>query len=146
MIKQTEGRVKADTIVLIVDDEAPLRATIMRVLRFESYSPGNLFEAAGAMEALAIFKDLKNRNCMPHCVVCDFYMPGMLGLDFFKKLRGLYGSYYADIIKVLISGVGMPTEMDTVMRDCQPLGVRMLHKPFATNALLAAIENVDYEK
>lgn len=65
--------------ILIVDDEAPIRASISRLLLFEDYA---VECASGAEEALRII-DLAHIDV----VVSDQQMPGMQGVDLLRAIR-----------------------------------------------------------
>ncbi|MGH7584475.1 MAG: response regulator [Gemmatimonadales bacterium] len=65
--------------VLVVDDDPAIR----RVLRLRFERAGHVVdEAASGFEALTAI----NQGRRPDAVVCDVLMPGMNGLDFYRRL------------------------------------------------------------
>jgi DNA-binding NtrC family response regulator len=65
--------------LLVVDDEASMRRSILRALDEEQC---NVLEAASAQEAIAILEKRK-----VHVLVSDHDMPGMCGLDLLRMVR-----------------------------------------------------------
>ena len=107
--------------VLIVDDEAPIRAAIRRALRDEPYE---LLEADGGEAALAI---IKSRQV--DALVVDNAMPGMSGLDLLRIAR----MTRPDAIRIMLTG---RAELDTAIRAINEDGVfRFLCKPWERDAL-----------
>lgn len=107
--------------VLIVDDEAPIRAAIRRALRDEPYE---ILEADGGEAALAIIK------ARPiDAMVVDNAMPGMSGLDLLRIAR----MHRPDAIRIMLTG---RAELDTAIRAINEDGVfRFLCKPWERDAL-----------
>lgn len=65
--------------ILIVDDDTQLRQSFERLLREEGYS---IISAVSGEEALALL-----RSETPDLVITDVRLPGMNGLEAFKKIR-----------------------------------------------------------
>lgn len=65
--------------LLIVDDEELLLENLVYILRRKADA---IFTATNGMEALAI---IESQNI--HCIVCDYYMPTMNGLELVQTLR-----------------------------------------------------------
>ncbi|MDO9405995.1 MAG: response regulator [Polaromonas sp.] len=65
--------------VLIVEDEAPIRANLMRFVRLEGHEA---FEAADGREGLQVARDER-----PDLILCDVTMPHAGGLEVLAGLR-----------------------------------------------------------
>ncbi|MYG75450.1 MAG: response regulator, partial [Acidobacteria bacterium] len=68
-----------DIAVLVVDDEAVIRRSLRRRLRYEGWT---VFEAASGPDALAA---LDRNPC--DLVVLDIKMPGMDGMEVLRRIR-----------------------------------------------------------
>lgn len=113
-------------IVAIVDDDAAVRSAVSRLLnacdiRNQSYASPRDFLDSLEFE-------------IPDCLIVDFHMPGMTGLELQEQLSR--------------SGVSIPTIVitahgDAALRDrCLDAGVAAyLAKPFDCDALLASINS-----
>jgi two-component system response regulator PrrA len=119
----TAHRPPSAPLVLIVDDDADLRASLEEGLRdagFESHGVPN-----GA-EALAYLR----RNPAPAAILLDLFMPVMNGWQFVQSLRG---TRFDSIPIVLVTGTekywGSPV-------------ARVLRKPLDLNELVAALGEV----
>ena len=111
--------------MLVVDDDAPVRKALLRLIRAAGYDVEALEDAAAYLareptEALA-------------CLVLDIRMPGMSGLDLLHAIEGTSRA----LPIVFITGHG-----DEAVRS-QALAagaVEVLYKPLDDVALLSAIE------
>ncbi|HYC31796.1 MAG TPA: response regulator [Gemmatimonadales bacterium] len=65
--------------VLVVDDEASVRAALRRVFERGGLAVREADSAPAALATLAESADIE-------AVVCDFRMPGMNGIDFYDEL------------------------------------------------------------
>ncbi len=102
--------------LLIVDDEASVRAALRRTFRKEDYE---LSFAESGMEALELLKTSK-----PDLIISDHLMPQMTGLEFLKRCRLLY----PDVGRVVLTG---QAEMETVIGAINDGEVfRFLRKPW----------------
>ncbi|MDP4003324.1 response regulator transcription factor [Methylobacterium sp. NEAU K] len=107
------------TIYVVDDDPAVLHST-----RFLLESEGHAVETfAGGQELLAAFP-----GPSPWCVLLDHVMPGMDGLEVFKRLRDLDDR----VPVVLITGHPDPT----ICRRARAAGVPLVEKPLVFEALL----------
>ena len=100
-------------VILIVDDEEPIRTILSRALGGDGYE---LLLAAGANEALEL---MIGTNAAVHIAVIDVHLAGTDGVDLAKLLRLLQPG----LTVLFTSGYG-EAEQDRVPRD--PL----LPKPF----------------
>jgi len=113
------------TRVLVIDDQADVRAMICIVLRL------NHFEAAEAESAAAGLK-MFEQSAFDVAIV-DVFLQDANGLDVIAAMR----KKITDFPVIAISG--MPS-FDTASHSAEQLGVVCLRKPFRPNDLLGAIE------
>ncbi len=113
------------TRVLVIDDQADVRAMICIVLRL------NHFEAAEAESAAAGLK-MFEQSAFDVAIV-DIFLQDANGLDVIAAMR----KKITDFPVIAISG--MPS-FDTASHSAEQLGVVCLRKPFRPNDLLGAIE------
>ena len=108
--------------LLIVEDEAPARATLEQVAEFGGYTAD---VATNAAEALARFQSGRY-----DAVITDFLMPGMTGLQLARLLRGL------DPVVAIIMVSGSTVPLQQVLDD---YGIHFLAKPLDLTGLTDAI-------
>jgi len=107
--------------VLVVDDEAPLRRVLRRVLRKRGF---DVLTADNGFDALHLLEEHHNELAL---VITDVMMPGPTGLDLLQHLRKHRdGRLHSDLPVVLMSG--FDGAEDDVPLDA---AVRFLHKPFS---------------
>jgi CheY-like chemotaxis protein len=104
---------EACPVVLIVDDEEPIRRLLARALAGDGYE---LLLAGGANEALEL---VVGTNAIVHVAVIDIHLQGSDGVDLARLLRLLQPG----LVVLFTSGYG-ESEQERVPRD--PL----LPKPF----------------
>ncbi|MDP9075615.1 MAG: response regulator, partial [Actinomycetota bacterium] len=115
-----------DTRILIVDDDAPTRTLLRRLLTMEGY---DVFEAPDGPSAMR-----KAATVDPDLMLVDIMMPGQDGLDLMATLRRT-----SDVPIILLTAKG--DEGDRVV------GLRLgaddyVVKPFSTAELTARIASV----
>jgi EAL domain-containing protein (putative c-di-GMP-specific phosphodiesterase class I)/CheY-like chemotaxis protein len=111
--------------LLIVDDEAGVVASLVRLLRQDGY---RILTAGNAKEAL----DLLALNTV-QVIVSDHRMPAMTGAEFFGKVKTLY----PDTVRILFSGyIEIEALTDAVNRGAV---YRFLLKPWDDEALRESI-------
>jgi two-component system chemotaxis response regulator CheY len=116
--------------VMIVDDQASMRAMIRRAL--EDYGFRDVRDCAGGDEALAAVR--ANRV---HLIISDYNMPGMDGLGLLEAVRG--DAVIGKTVFIMLTG---SADRDIVQKAAA-LGVNnYLVKPFAPAALKEKIERV----
>jgi DNA-binding NtrC family response regulator len=113
------------TRVLVIDDQADVRAMICIVLRL------NHFEVAEAESAAAGLKMFEQSTF--DVAIVDVFLQDANGLDVIAAMR----KKITDFPVIAISG--MPS-FDTASHSAEQLGVVCLRKPFRPNDLLGAIE------
>ncbi len=116
---------KGPFTVIIVDDEAPIRKALKRVLKYESY---NVVDFGDPQEALQYVRDNP-----AHLIISDHTMPGMLGIDLMRKIRLLR----PNTIRVMLTG---NANLDMAMQAINDGAIyRFLTKPWDNNDLLLAV-------
>ena len=111
--------------VLVVDDQAEVRAIIAIVLRVQHFE---IVEAASASEGLMAFEDSRF-----DIAIVDIFLQGKSGVDVIMAMR----ERTPDLPVVAISGM---TTLDFVSGSPELSNVVCLRKPFRPNELLRAIE------
>jgi DNA-binding NtrC family response regulator len=90
--------------ILIIDDEPNILSSLKRILK------GDDREILIAETAEQGWKILKEKGEV-EVIICDNRLPGMLGVDFFTKVKRLY----PDTIRILITGYpDLTTAMDAI--------------------------------
>lgn len=112
------------TCVALVDDEAPVRVALGRLLRLANYAVLAFASGEEFLQSLAAR--------VPDCVLLDIHMPGMTGLQVQARLRatGL------DLPVVFITASDEP---DIARRALEAGGLLVLRKPFSNDLLLDAV-------
>jgi two-component system response regulator MprA len=110
--------------ILVVDDDAAVRDSLARTLRFEGYQVDTAYDGRQAIEAV--------RAAEPDAVILDVNMPVMNGLDACRQLRA-EGFFLPVLILTARDGVGdRVAGLDAGADD-------YLVKPFALQELLARL-------
>jgi FixJ family two-component response regulator len=111
--------------VAVVDDEAPVRVALRRLLRLAEYTVTTFESGEEFLASLA--------SQQPDCVLLDVHMPGITGLVVHARMRAAN----IDIPVVFI------TASDTldIEQGVNAAGAQLLRKPFSNDALLAAVAN-----
>ena len=125
-----DGRERTERqIILVVDDDESVRATLRLVLEMEGYG---VVEAAEGKEALARIHGAQ--DSLPSAILTDWNMPNGMGGE------ALLGSVkrdpaLANIPVVIVSG--------TADRSALKAGAaQVVHKPFALDSLLSIVKSV----
>jgi two-component system, cell cycle sensor histidine kinase and response regulator CckA len=115
--------------ILVVDDEDPVRAIVIRTLQSEGY------EVLGARDGREALKLLEEIGGALSLVITDIVMPGMGGAQLVRELNRRYPS----ISVIWMSG--HPRESELHANDVGP-GHVFLHKPVAPAVLLDTVAEV----
>jgi two-component system, LuxR family, response regulator FixJ len=111
--------------IAVVDDDEALCASLTDFFRSVGYR-------AHAFPSAEAFLTAVDRSCFD-CIVLDFHMPGMNGLDLAGKLRDLR------IATPVILITALPDEW--LSEQAVAIGVRCLRKPCTTGVLLDCVES-----
>jgi FixJ family two-component response regulator len=122
-MKPTQAGVTAACIAT-VDDEAPVRLALSRLLRLAEYDVIGFASGAAFLASLDVSR--------PDCAIVDIHMPGMNGLEVTKRLRAAQ----IDLPVVLITASD-DTSLDGAAEAAG--AVRLLRKPFSGDQLLEAV-------
>jgi two-component system cell cycle sensor histidine kinase/response regulator CckA len=116
-------------VVLVVDDEPPIREIERRLLEQAGY---RVIEASGAAEALAVLHQGKTIDLL----IADLDMPEVSGDEMVRRVR----SMRPDLKVLYVTG-----HIDRLM-DSRPLwdGESFLDKPFSMNGLVEAVALLIY--
>jgi len=112
--------------VLVVDDEAGIRAALGQLLEYEGYDVHTAANAADGIADVAKWR--------PHLVFLDVKMSGMDGLDALKRIREGDPS----VTVVMISG---HATIQTAVEATQLGAYDILEKPLDTDRILVTIRN-----
>ena len=123
------SRVPAGRLIVVVDDEAPIRAGMAKLLASWGY---DIVAEGSGDEAIA---RLATRPTRPDLFICDYRLRGAEnGLDLIERLRG---EYNAAIAAILLTGDTAPE----LLSAARTRGLIVLHKPAPLGKLRAAIAN-----
>jgi FixJ family two-component response regulator len=113
------------TCIAVVDDEAPVRTALGRLLRLADY------EVLAFASGEAFLESLGQR--VPDGVLLDIHMPGLSGLQVQARLRALHPQ-----LPVLFITASDDAEVE---RSALAVGGHcVLHKPFSGSDLVDAVE------
>jgi len=116
----------APPIVFVVDDDISVRESLELLIRSEGWQP-ETFESA--KEFLA-----RPRALVPSCLVLDFSLPGLNGLELQKRVA----VERTDMPIIFITGFG---DVPMTVQAMKAGAVEFLTKPFGDDALLSAIRH-----
>lgn len=111
--------------IAIVDDEAPVRTALGRLLRLADYEVAAFASGDEFLAALAARR--------PDCAVLDVNMPGLTGLDVRSRLAD--EKIYLPIVFITAS------DDPAFEQRARESGSALLRKPFSNEALLQAVGN-----
>jgi len=121
-----------EPLVLIVDDEEPIRQLERRILESGGY---RVIEASRALEAFALLQ----QDIQVDLVIADLQMPDLGGEEMARRMR----RDRPDIKVLYVTG-----HIDELMDERSTLweGEAFLDKPFTAKALLEAVSLLLYKK
>lgn len=117
------------SLCLVVDDSRVVRKVARRILEAHGFA---VAEAADGQQAL----DACHAQ-MPDCVLLDWNMPVMNGLDFLKKLRAEYGPEKPPVVFCTTE-----TEMASIEQAIANGAQEYIMKPFDEDILVGKFEQV----
>jgi len=112
---------------LVVDDSRVVRKVARRILEASGYSVSEAEDGEQALEAC--------RAGMPDCVLLDWNMPVMNGLDFLKALRAEFGPGNPPVLFCTTE-----TDMSFVEQAIEHGAQEFIMKPFDAEILLGKFE------
>lgn len=115
--------------ILVVEDEAGIRALVRKILRRQGYE---VLEAANGQDALALCREHGQRV---ELLITDVLMPQMGGRELVERLQ----TQGHDMKVLYVSGY---TDDTTVYSGDLPPGTAFLQKPFTLGSLLDKVKEV----
>jgi CheY-like chemotaxis protein len=115
--------------ILVVEDEAGIRALVRKILRRQGYE---VLEAANGQDALALCREHGQRV---ELLITDLLMPQMGGRELVERLQ----TQGHDMKVLYVSGY---TDDTTVYSGDLPPGTAFLQKPFTLGSLLDKVKEV----
>jgi len=117
----------ATPLILLVDDEPGVLASLRRLLRPTGYRVITAEGGAAALDMLGVYPvDL---------IISDMRMPGMSGAEFLARAR----EQYPDVMRILLTGY---SEIDSAVKAINEGGVyRYLNKPWDDQDLLLTVRH-----
>ncbi len=115
--------------ILVVEDEAGIRALVRKILRRQGYE---VLEAANGQDALALCREHGQRVDL---LITDVLMPHMGGRELVERLQ----TQGHDMKVLYVSGY---TDDTTVYSGDLPPGTAFLQKPFTLGSLLDKVKEV----
>jgi len=109
--------------VAVVDDEAPVRTALGRLLRLADYEVGAFASGEEFIAALAVRR--------PDCAVLDVNMPGLTGMDVQARLKA--ANIHLPVVFITASD---DPAFEQLARES---GSALLRKPFSNDVLLQAV-------
>lgn len=119
-------RQSAGELILVVDDDDPVRVMLARLLRGQGYS---VSQAANATQARMVLTEEQ-----PALVLSDIEMPGESGFE----LRQAIAERWPDLPVILISGYSEEGQAEFAARTPN---TSFVQKPFAADQLLSLVAN-----
>jgi len=108
--------IKSKINILLIEDDEDLRDSLS--LYFQTRGNINLIKLENAESAVELIK----QNDFD-VIICDFRLPGLNGIDFFKQI-----SFNEKSIKILISAYAN----DDIIEDIRKIGINsLIKKPFS---------------
>jgi adenylate cyclase len=118
-----------DSHILVVDDNADLRAYIANILQRQGYQVHTAHHAEAALEMMEAYT--------PHLILTDLMMPGMSGLEMMQQIRQSDRLQRIPVI-LLTAKVDDETRIEGVEQGADAY----LSKPFNDRELLAEVRNL----
>lgn len=112
---------------LVVDDSRVVRKIARRILESNGYSVSEAEDGSKALESC--------RASMPDCVLLDWNMPVMNGLEFLKALRAEFGPDNPPVLFCTTE-----TDMSFVQQAIEHGAQEFIMKPFDAEILLGKFE------
>jgi len=117
--------VKPGTVVMVIDDDPEVRASVAEVLELEGYEVAPVSSGEAALAALSL-------GATPSAVILDLWLPGMGSAAFARRLRELSGPRLPMIV---LTAWPIPDELDL---DADAV----LTKPAEAAAIVRTVDKV----
>jgi two-component system chemotaxis response regulator CheY len=114
---------------LVVDDSRVVRKVARRILEAHGFTVSEAEDGQKALDAC--------RQEMPDCVLLDWNMPIMNGLEFLKKLRAEYGPDNPPVVFCTTE-----TDMSSIEQAIVNGAQEYIMKPFDEEILIGKFEQV----
>jgi len=114
----------ANPLIAVVDDEAPVRTMLGRVLRVADYDVITFASGEDFLASLA--------TRVPACLILDIHMPGLSGLDVKSRLCATHPK-----LPVIFITASDDPALDQAVAEAH--GAALLRKPFGSEVLLNEI-------
>jgi DNA-binding response OmpR family regulator len=111
--------------ILVIDDEPDMRAMLEQILTAVGYE---VILAADGREGL-----MRHRTSPADLVITDLYMPNQDGMETIRELH----SRFPTVAIIAMSGKLDTGTMLSIAQNATDVGI--LHKPFLTDELIAAV-------
>jgi two-component system chemotaxis response regulator CheY len=116
-------------VCLVVDDSRVVRKVARRILEAHGFDVAEAGDGQQALDAC--------RAKMPDCVLLDWNMPVMNGLEFLKRLRIEYGPDNPTVVFCTTE-----TEMSSIEQAIESGAQEYIMKPFDEEILVGKLEQV----
>jgi two-component system, chemotaxis family, chemotaxis protein CheY len=116
-------------LCLVVDDSRVVRKVARRILEAHGFTVAEAGDGQQALEAC--------HTQMPDCVLLDWNMPVMHGLDFLKRLRAEFGPSNPPVVFCTTE-----TELTSIEQAMANGAQEYIMKPFDEDILLGKFEQV----
>jgi CheY-like chemotaxis protein len=127
--------------LLIVDDDPLMVKTLADILTIKGYQVETAHSALLALEALGNEASGENehRQCALDCVISDVKMPGMNGVELFRRIH----ARFPELPVILMTAYA---EEDLLQHARQDGVVAVLPKPLKIPRLLGLLRNMHEQK
>lgn len=111
-------------MIAVVDDEAPVRIAVGRLLRLAGYVVDTFPSGETFLDSL--------RTGRPDCVILDVRLPGLTGFEVHSRLA-------AEAIEIPVVFITASNDLARAPATPAPANIPVLRKPFSNQRLLDAV-------